>query len=90
MTREEIVKAEATGVPDEVMEPKVPWRRQAQGARYTPISRRTSGRRVKWLLRNHPEMKDAGLMRLVGTTKSTIDAVRGRHPLEYRHCAMDR
>src|SRR5690606_4437459 len=28
------------------------------------------------LVRNHPELKDAQIMRLVGTTKSTIDSVR--------------
>src|SRR5690606_32417541 len=31
---------------------------------------------IKWLVRNHPELKDAQIMRLVGTTKSTIDSVR--------------
>src|SRR5690606_2495651 len=29
-----------------------------------------------WLVRNHPELKDAQIMRLVGTTKSTIESVR--------------
>jgi hypothetical protein len=48
-----------------------------KGPRYTPISRRNERpNAIKWLLRNHPEMKDAQIMRLVGTTKSTIDAVR--------------
>ncbi|MDP3314853.1 MAG: DUF1013 domain-containing protein, partial [Devosia sp.] len=79
LTREEIEKAEAD--PNyrlKVSEPKVrvaaPKRR---GPRYTPISRRNERpNAIKWLLRNHPEMKDAQLMRLVGTTKSTIDSVR--------------
>ncbi|ODT77498.1 MAG: cytoplasmic protein [Pelagibacterium sp. SCN 64-44] len=31
---------------------------------------------IKWLVRNHPELKDAQIMRLVGTTKSTIESVR--------------
>jgi hypothetical protein len=65
-----------------VSEPKVrvaPSKRK--GPRYTPISRRNERpNAIKWLLRNHPEMKDAQIMRLVGTTKSTIDAVReGTH-----------
>jgi hypothetical protein len=52
-----------------------------KGPRYTPISRRNERpNAIKWLLRNHPEMKDAQIMRLVGTTKSTIDSVReGTH-----------
>jgi hypothetical protein len=52
-----------------------------KGPRYTPISRRNERPgAIKWLLRNHPELKDAQIMRLVGTTKSTIDSVReGTH-----------
>jgi hypothetical protein len=61
-----------------VLDPKV---RVAQtkrkGPRYTPISRRNERpNAIRWLLRNHPELKDAQIMRLVGTTKSTIDSVR--------------
>jgi hypothetical protein len=83
LTREEIEKAEAD--PDyrmKMSEPKVhvPAAKR-KGPRYTPISRRNERpNAIKWLLRNHPEMKDAQIMRLVGTTKSTIDAVRdGTH-----------
>ena len=83
LTREEIEKAEADPTYRMKMsEPKVrvaaPKRK---GPRYTPISRRNERpNAIKWLLRNHPEMKDAQLMRLVGTTKSTIDSVRdGTH-----------
>jgi hypothetical protein len=63
-------------------EPKV---RVAQakrkGPRYTPISRRNERpNAIKWLLKSHPELKDAQIMRLVGTTKSTIESVReGTH-----------
>lgn len=83
LTREEIEKAEGDpGYRLKLSDPKVrvaaPKRK---GPRYTPISRRNERpNAIKWLLRNHPEMKDAQLMRLVGTTKSTIDAVReGSH-----------
>jgi hypothetical protein len=83
LVREEIEKAEAD--PDyrmKMSEPKVhvPAAKR-KGPRYTPISRRNERpNAIKWLLRNHPEMKDAQIMRLVGTTKSTIDAVRdGTH-----------
>jgi hypothetical protein len=83
LTREEIAKAEAD--PDyrmKLSEPKVrvaPAKRK--GPRYTPISRRNERpNAIKWLLRNHPELKDAQIMRLVGTTKTTIEAVReGTH-----------
>jgi hypothetical protein len=33
---------------------------------------------ILWLLRNHPELKDSQIMRLVGTTKPTIIAIRDR------------
>ena len=33
---------------------------------------------ILWLVRNHPELKDSQIMRLVGTTKSTIEAIRER------------
>jgi hypothetical protein len=47
--------------------------------RYTPLSRRHERpNAVLWLLRNHPELKDSQIMRLVGTTKTTIGQVRDR------------
>lgn len=83
LTREEIQKAEADpNYRMQVSDPKVhvPTAKR-KGPRYTPISRRNERpNAIKWLLRNHPELKDAQIMRLVGTTKSTIDAVReGSH-----------
>src|SRR5690349_6973318 len=50
-----------------------------KGPRYTPVSRRQDRpNAILWLLRNHPELKDAQIMRLVGTTKSTIAGIRDR------------
>jgi uncharacterized protein len=50
-----------------------------KGARYTPVSRRQDRpNAILWLIRNHPELKDAQIMRLVGTTKSTIAGIRDR------------
>ena len=83
LTREEIEKGEAD--PNyrlKMSEPKVRVAvAKRKGPRYTPISRRNERpAAIKWLLRNHPELKDAQIMRLVGTTKSTIDSVReGTH-----------
>jgi hypothetical protein len=79
LTREEIEKAEAD--PEYRMKVSDPKVRVAaakrKGPRYTPISRRNERpNAIRWLLRNHPELKDAQIMRLVGTTKSTIDSVR--------------
>jgi hypothetical protein len=49
------------------------------GPRYTPVSRRQDRpNAVLWLLRSHPELKDSQIIRLVGTTKPTIAAIRER------------
>jgi hypothetical protein len=81
LTREEIELAEAD--PSRrlgLAEPKVraPVAKR-KGPRYTPVSRRQDRpNAILWLLRNHPELKDAQIMRLVGTTKPTIESIRGR------------
>src|SRR5690606_18847818 len=93
LTREEIARGEADqNYRLKVSEPKVkvaaPKRR---GPRYTPTSRRHERpNAIKWLVRNHPELKDAQIMRLVGTTKATIEAVRdGTHWNTANLTAMD-
>jgi hypothetical protein len=93
LTREEIEKAEADpNYRMKLSDPKVrvPTAKR-KGPRYTPISRRNERPgAIKWLLRNHPELKDAQIMRLVGTTKSTIDSVReGTHWNTANIAAMD-
>ncbi len=83
LTREEIEKAESD--PDyrlhlakekvRLPEPKS----RKKGPRYTPVSRRQDRpNAILWLVRNHPELKDSQIMRLVGTTKSTIQGIRDR------------
>jgi hypothetical protein len=82
LSREEIDKAE--GEPDyrlKLLDPKVrlPVAKRKKGPRYTPVSRRQDRpNAILWLVRNHPELKDAQIMRLVGTTKSTIQSIRER------------
>ncbi len=47
--------------------------------KYTPLSRRQDRpNAILWLLRHHPELRDAQIMRLVGTTKPTIESIRER------------
>ena len=47
--------------------------------RYTPVSRRQDRPdAIAWFIRNHPEVTDAQISKLLGTTKSTIDQVRNR------------
>jgi hypothetical protein len=58
---------------------EVPEVKSKKGPRYTPVSRRQDRpNAVLWLLRSHAELKDSQIMRLVGTTKPTIAAIRER------------
>ena len=81
LTREEIARCEADpkarlalirkDMPEIVQRPK--------GARYTPIAKRQDKpSAIAWLLRHHPELNDAQVGRLLGTTKSTIQKIRDR------------
>jgi uncharacterized protein len=52
---------------------------RTKGPRYTPVSKRQDKpNAVMWLLRHHPELGDAQISRLIGTTKDTIAKVRDR------------
>jgi len=58
---------------------KIPEIKAKKRPRYTPVSRRQDRpNAVLWILRNHPELKDSQIMRLVGTTKPTIQQIRDR------------
>lgn len=48
-----------------------------KGARYTPMARRQDKPdAIAWLVKHYPAMTDAQIVKLIGTTKSTIKAVR--------------
>ena len=58
---------------------QIPVVKSKKGPRYTPVSRRHDRpNAVLWLLKSHAELKDSQLMRLVGTTKPTIAAIRDK------------
>lgn len=82
LSREELERAEAS--PDyrlKLLEPKVrlPDLKRTKGPRYTPVSKRQDRpNAIQWLLKNHAELKDSQIIRLVGTTKSTILSVKER------------
>jgi hypothetical protein len=72
-----------------------------KGPRYTPIAKRQDKPdAIAFLLRSHPELSDAQITKLIGTTKPTIAAVRDRthwnspnikprHPVGLGLCALD-
>jgi len=52
---------------------------RTKGPRYTPVSKRQDKPDgIAWLLRNHPEISDAQIGKLIGTTRNTITAIRER------------
>jgi hypothetical protein len=52
---------------------------RTKGPRYTPVSKRADKPDgIAWILRNHPEISDAQIGKLIGTTRNTINALRER------------
>ena len=52
---------------------------RSKGPRYTPVSKRQDKPDgIAWILRNHPEVSDAQIGKLIGTTRNTITAIRER------------
>ncbi|MBV9527454.1 DUF1013 domain-containing protein [Sphingomonas sp.] len=79
LTHEEIEKGQKDAdyrlqmhkAPDEV--------RRTKGPRYTPVSKRQDKPDgIAWIIRNHPEVTDGQISKLIGTTRTTIAAIRDR------------
>ena len=53
--------------------------RRTKGPRYTPVSKRQDKPDgIAWIIRNHPEITDGAIGLLIGTTRTTIAAIRDR------------
>ncbi|GGO93577.1 DUF1013 domain-containing protein [Stakelama pacifica] len=53
--------------------------RRTKGPRYTPVSKRQDKPDgIAWIIRNHPEISDGQIGKLIGTTRTTIAAIRDR------------
>ena len=82
LTREELDKAQAN--PDYRMKAQVSRHAELlkpakKAPRYTPVSRRQDRPdAIAWFLRHHPEVTDAQISKILGTTKATIEQVRNR------------
>lgn len=95
LTREEISRCEQNpaarleAIASDLPSVKV----RSKGPRYTPVARRgDKPDAIAWIIKHHPEISDAQICTLVGTTKPTIDSIRNRtHPamssLKPRHPA---
>jgi hypothetical protein len=53
--------------------------RRTRGPRYTPVSKRQDKPDgIAWIIKNHPEVSDGQISKLIGTTRTTIGAIRDR------------
>ncbi|MFN7176082.1 MAG: cell cycle transcriptional regulator TrcR [Thermaurantiacus sp.] len=53
--------------------------RRTTGPRYTPLAKRQDKPDgIAWIIKNHPEVTDGQISKLIGTTKTTIAAIRNR------------
>ena len=82
LTREEIARGRGRSEPspEDVAIPRCgcPRSKRKGPALHAGVERQDRPNAILWLVRNHPELKDAQIMRLVGTTKSTIEPIRER------------
>jgi len=79
ITMEEIEKGQADPNYRLVMQKGPEPVRRTKGPRYTPVSKRQDKPDgIAWILRNHPEVSDGMISKLIGTTRTTIAAIRDR------------
>jgi len=81
LTKEEIARCEADAntslkiLTNDLPEPLL----RSKGPRYTPVAKRgDKPNAIAWVLKHHPELTDANIVKLIGTTKNTIEKIRTR------------
>lgn len=81
LTREEIEAGEADASYRLKLEKKARehMNQKMKGARYTPVARRQDKpEAIAWLVKHHPYIPDSKIVKLIGTTKKTIESIRER------------
>jgi hypothetical protein len=79
LTHEEIAKGEKDQDYELQMHKEPDPIRRTKGPRYTPVSKRQDKPDgIAWIIRNHPEVTDGQISKLIGTTRTTIAAIRDR------------
>ena len=79
LTHAEINKAQADPDYQMKMHKEPDPVRRTKGPRYTPVSKRQDKPDgINWIIRNHPEVTDGQISKLIGTTRTTIAAIRDR------------
>jgi hypothetical protein len=79
LTHEEIDKGQADSEYRLQMHKAPDPIRRTRGPRYTPVSKRQDKPDgIAWIIKNHPEVSDGQIGKLIGTTRTTIAAIRDR------------
>lgn len=79
LTQEEIERAQSDPDYRMTMQREPDKATRTKGPRYTPVSKRQDKPDgIAWIVRNHPEVSDAQISKLIGTTRTTIGAIRDR------------
>ena len=79
LTQEEIDRGQADASYRLRMQKEPDKITRTKGPRYTPVSKRQDKPDgIAWIIRNHPEVTDGQISKLIGTTRSTIAAIRDR------------
>jgi uncharacterized protein len=79
LTQEEIDRGQADPSYRLKIQKEPDQTRRTKGPRYTPVSKRQDKPDgIAWIIRNHPEISDGQIGKLIGTTRTTIAAIRDR------------
>ncbi|WP_376741969.1 cell cycle transcriptional regulator TrcR [Sphingomicrobium aestuariivivum] len=79
LTHEEIEKGQADENYDLKMHKAPDPMTRTKGPRYTPVSKRQDKPDgIAWIIKNHPEVSDGAISKLIGTTRNTIGNIRDR------------
>ena len=81
ITKEEIKRCEEDSTADLILfkNPAADGEKRSKGPKYTPLSKRQDKpAAIAWIVKFHPELSDAQISKLIGTTKNTIQAIRDR------------
>jgi hypothetical protein len=77
LTLDEIERCQADSSLRLRLSPTVQVGKIKKGAKYTPVSlRQAKPNAIAWLLREIPAITDSDIVRMIGTTKATIQAIR--------------
>ncbi len=80
VTQEDITRCAADAQARlKLLAPADPHPKKSKGGRYTPVAKRNDRPdAIAYLLRNYPHLTDAQVIKLLGTTKDTIQKIRDR------------